>query len=168
MGSIPTEPTMPTSPRSRVKPLLVGEANPYGGDPYFALYPHPEGCSGHRLCCLILGMRRADYLREFERVNLCWRDWDAREARQRAIELSKVIRPRILLGAKVARAFGLVPFKPFTLEDGGRTLVLPHPSGLSRSWNDAGAYQRARGFAQLVVEPRVARMMGVSDTGDDE
>jgi hypothetical protein len=52
------------------KPLLVGEVNPYGGDPYYALYPAPDGCSGHRLCYLILGMRREDYLESFERINL--------------------------------------------------------------------------------------------------
>lgn len=51
---------MPASPRS--KPLLVGESNPYRSDPHFALYPAPDGCSGHRLCRLILKMGRRDYL----------------------------------------------------------------------------------------------------------
>ena len=36
------------------KVVLVGEQNPYGPDPEFALYPAPEGSSGHRLCCQIL------------------------------------------------------------------------------------------------------------------
>jgi hypothetical protein len=31
-----------------MKPLLVGESNPYGGDPAFALYPSPPGCAGLR------------------------------------------------------------------------------------------------------------------------
>jgi hypothetical protein len=145
----------------------VGEANPYGDDPYFALYPAPDGCSGYRLCCLILRMRISDYLREFERVNLCWRDWDAKEARQRALELSIIPRPKILLGAKVAKSFGFTPFRPFELVD-DKVVVLPHPSGLSRSWNDPGAYQRARGFVQLIVEPRVIRMIGMTDLESDE
>lgn len=25
------------------KVILVGESNPYGGDDYYALYPHPDG-----------------------------------------------------------------------------------------------------------------------------
>ena len=33
-----------------MKPLLVGEANPYyRGDDRYALYPYPERASGHRL-----------------------------------------------------------------------------------------------------------------------
>jgi hypothetical protein len=40
------------------KIVLVGESNPYGADPYYALYPAPDGSAGHRLCCLVLGMTR--------------------------------------------------------------------------------------------------------------
>lgn len=53
------------------KVTLIGESNPHSYTPYHALYPSPEGCSGHRLCCLILGMRPLDYLEVFNRVNLC-------------------------------------------------------------------------------------------------
>lgn len=154
---------MPVSPRNRnaVKPLLIGEANPYGGDPYFALYPSPEGCSGHRLCCLILKMRRVDYLREFEHVNLCWRDWNIREARDSARKiLSDPKYTRIVLfGAKVSQAFG-VPFKPFTVN--GIGLVLPHPSGLSRSWNDSSAFARARMMMSEFL-PGIAHLFGVTE-----
>lgn len=147
------------------KPLLVGEANPYGGDPDFALYPAPDGCSGHRLCTLILKMRRADYLREFERVNLCPYKWYMREARERAADLRTWRGPLILLGAKVAWAFGFDPFVPFTISDGGKTLVLPHPSGLCRTWNEPNAFVRARELVAKVV-PSIAHLLGVSD--DDE
>ena len=51
-----------------MKPTLVGESNPYGGNDDYALYPAPNGCSGHRLCLLILGMDPEDYLEAFERL----------------------------------------------------------------------------------------------------
>lgn len=143
------------------KPLLVGEQNPYGGDPQFALYPAPEGCSGHRLCCLVLKMRRTDYLREFERVNLCDGGWNMREARVRARKLRAWGAPVVLLGAKVARAFEFHPFRPFTVLDDGKVLVLPHPSGLCRTWNESGAFERARALVTSVA-PGVAHLIGAS------
>ena len=147
-------------------PILVGEANPYGGDPDYALYPSPEGCSGHRLCCLILGMRRADYLREFGRVNLCPHRWDAREARDHAEQLKCVNSRRILLGAKVCRAFGF-KFAPLAVETYGvcgtkRALILPHPSGLCRLWNEAGMVERTR-EAVACFAPQLRDMLGAVD-----
>lgn len=132
-------------PRIYDRVTLVGEANPYGSDPYFALYPAPDGCSGHRLCCLILGMSRADYLSTFDRVNLCPHQWDARGAAARASTLSG--RKCILLGSKVARAFEL-PFHPFTLFRKDTLLVLPHPSRLCRLWNVPGNIDLARRLAE--------------------
>lgn len=70
-----------------MKPLLVGEANPYGSDPAFALYPSPPGCSGDRLCRLVMGLDPDDYLERFERANLCPRRWSLAEARTRAADL---------------------------------------------------------------------------------
>lgn len=127
---------------------LVGEANPYGSDPYFALYPSPEGSSGHRLCCLILGMARSDYLERFDRVNLCIGQWNAREAAGKAFLL--VGRKCILLGSKVAKAFA-VPFTPFTLFRRDTLLVLPHPSGLCRLWNVPGNIDLARRMAEEFI-----------------
>lgn len=157
----------PVSEEAKAKPLLVGESNPYGRDPYFALYPAPDGCSGHRLCCLILGMRRTEYLRVFERKNLCDGKWTMREARVAAAELRTWKAPLILLGAKVARAFEFDSFEPFTVADGGKTLVLPHPSGLCRMWNEPGAFQRAR---LLVAEvcPEIAHLLCTRDAGGVE
>lgn len=136
----------------------MGECNPYGGDPHFALYPAPDGCSGHRLCCLILRMRRLDYLREFERRNLCDGGWDARKAREAARQLVGWRAPVVLLGAKVARAFGIDPFEPFTVLDDRKVLVLPHPSGLCRSWNDPGAFELARTLVALVA-PQIGHLL---------
>jgi len=54
-----------------MRPVLVGEANPWGSDPFYALYPYPERYAGWRLCHLILGLYRRTYLGYFDRVNLC-------------------------------------------------------------------------------------------------
>lgn len=129
------------------KIVLVGEANPYGGDPKFALYPAPERSAGGRLCSLILGMRTGEYLRAFDRVNLCPSTWSIGVARLSAKGLKG--RYAVLFGAKVCSAFD-VPFDPYesqypaTVQGGGGLLILPHPSGLCRLWNEAGAYDRAR------------------------
>lgn len=141
--------TAPESPR----PVLVGEANPYGGDPEFALYPSPPGCSGERLCNLILQLDPDDYVERFERCNLCPHHFGVREARERAAALlaQSPSRRFVLLGAKVARAFGLA-WAPFTRGEVRAEypvathswVQLPHPSGLSRSWNEPGAFERAR------------------------
>lgn len=134
-----------------MKPLLVGEANPYGSAPEFALYPSPPGCSGDRLCRLVMGLEPDDYLERFDRANLCPREWDIHVARSRAADLLQGARdlggPVVLLGAKVTRACDL-PFDPFTVIAGDAfrpvRVVLPHPSGLSRAWGAPGAYERAR------------------------
>jgi hypothetical protein len=130
-----------------MKPLLVGESNPYGANPEFALYPAPRGCSGDRLCRLVLRMDPDAYLDAFERVNLCAGKWSMKAARARAGELlaSRAAGVTVLLGARVCNAFGLA-FVPFSVVPGGDQVVaiLPHPSGLSRAWNEPGAYDRAR------------------------
>lgn len=128
-----------------MKPFLVGESNPYGADPYFALYPEPQGCAGWRLCHLVLQMRPAAYLREFERRNVLeGARWSAPAARAAASKLAEEIgeAKAVLLGAKVCAAFRL-DFQPFTVVR-GRVAILPHPSGLARAWNELGAFERAR------------------------
>lgn len=125
-----------------MKPILVGEANPYGGDPYFALYPSPPGCAGHRLCKLILGMDEDVYLDTFERVNLCPHKWSVKIARVKARDLMEGGQKLILLGTKVRDAFGLSWLTPFTST--WTILSLPHPSGLNRIWGQAGMIDKAR------------------------
>ena len=156
---------MPKSRRTSappVRPLLVGEQNPYGGDPEYALYPAPDGCSGQRLCCLILGMRRKAYLESFRRVNLCDGTWDRSIAANRAGELRDSGGPLILLGRKVAASFDLGGFAPFTIVECGLFLLLPHPSGLCRQWNEPGAFERARTLVAEVC-PELAHLLGVCD-----
>ena len=141
-----------------MKPLLVGEANPYGASPAMALYPLPEGASGDRLCRLIMGLERRDYLKRFDRVNLCPERWSQPLARANARAIMNgEDRVVVLLGSKVAGAFGYL-YEPFTVKkqdwvEGGtgpRTFVLlPHPSGLCRAWNNDGAYDKAREALRL-------------------
>ena len=143
------------------KVILVGESNPYGADPYYALYPCPDGCAGHRLCRLVLNMTRCTYLAAFERVNLCAGKWSIKEARARAEEIGYLNDRVVLLGSKVSAAFG-VAFEPFTIKrqsDTGQALaILPHPSGLCRLWNEPQAFERAR----LTVYQLAPELEGVS------
>lgn len=132
---------------------LVGENNPYSADPRHALYPYPPGCAGARLCA-ILGMSRRDYLAAFERRNLLAQaKWSVPAARTAANALVDELRDGdrlVLLGAKVAAAFGfrfeLVVEHRVALPGSVnyRALVLPHPSGLSRAWNEPGTVARVR------------------------
>ena len=130
--------------------VLVGEANPYGGDPRYALYCEPRNSAGGRLCFDILRMSRNEYVRTFGRVNLCPSKWSAPTARARALELALGGAPLVLFGAKVCSAFGM-SFDPFTIGSligrfpegriGERVVkftcaILPHPSGLCRRWGE--------------------------------
>lgn len=130
-----------------MKPLLVGELNPYGPATEYALYPDPPGCSGWRLCHIVLGMTETVYFAAFDRINLCSRKWSTPYARDEARQLRESGRRVIvMLGRKVAAAFGHVTQPPFTsIEVFGVTyLAIPHPSGLCRVWQEPGAIERAR------------------------
>ena len=128
------------------KPILIGELNPYGPDPEFAMYPSPRGCAGWRLCHLVLKMDPDDYLEAFDRRNLLVASkWSAPRAREAAAQLVRESNgaPLILLGAKVAAAF-ILTFQPFSTGElpfrfappgfslAQRYVMLPHPSGLCR------------------------------------
>lgn len=130
-----------------MKPLLVGESNPYGADPYYALYPEPRGATGDRLCRLVMQMSAFDYMARFDRVNLCAGKWSLPKARTRANEILNARKGGtfVLLGAKVCAAFE-VKFNPFYawMSALGTFVVLPHPSGLSRAWHDPASFERAR------------------------
>lgn len=134
-----------------MKPLLVGEDNPYGSDSEFALYPSPVGCAGWRLCTMILGLAEGDYLERFDRVNLCPSRWDKAYAEARAEEIMASDRLVIVLfGAKVREAFGVDRSAVFSTIArsqpviGRRFVVLPHPSGRCTIWNDPAAVRKAR------------------------
>lgn len=141
------------------RPLLVGELNPHRSDPRLALYPYPPGCAGARLQEKVLGVSMREYLRRYDRVNLCCGRYTTAEARAVAAALRERMErwadsePRgrsravaVLLGAKVSAAFGLdfVPFRVMAMSGRWRAVQLPHPSGRNRMWNDPAAIERAR------------------------
>lgn len=139
-------------PRSKV--LLVGEDNPYGSDPRYALYPYPAHSAGGRLCHKLFKMHPHVYIRVFSRVNLCSQKWGIQEARETAQGILRVpagSKPVVLFGSKVAQAFGIgagvrwlgdEEAPPMTIE-GHQIFLVPHPSGRNRIWNDPKAQERA-------------------------
>ena len=148
-----------------LKPILVGEHNPYGADPRASLYPLPPSSAGGRLCRLILGMTTHEYLRAFERVDLLRRlPWSARDAFESARRLREVHmhdvgddgrgRTYVLLGRRVANAFW--PKAPMPGYDGERLVAIPHPSGLCRYWLEAGAIDRVRAVLREAGVPCAA------------
>lgn len=167
---------------------LVGENNPYQDDPEeaqrYAMYPapgpspdSPAGCAGWRLCHLVLGMEERAYLRAFERRNLLARPrWSVPAARAAAAKLAEGIAAEdvvVLLGAKVWTAWSPLmhpsgrpatwePFRSYSGLGRPHVLALPHPSGLSRAWNDPLAFGRARA-ALLNLAPHLRPLLGVRE-----
>lgn len=176
------------------KVWLIGEHNPYGVDPEFALYPAPRNSAGDRLRRRILGMTLGDYFRSFRRVNLVqdeekepkWSKVAARRAAEALVtraafpvgEIRRTSEPPllVLLGKRVTEAFGL-KYDPFFGADtcygqlGGSlftlpTLILPHPSGRSLDWNDPTAIPKAR-EALARLAPHLASLLGKVDATRD-
>jgi hypothetical protein len=135
--------------------VLVGELNPRGRDPRYALFDLPVNAAGWRLRTKVLQVHRRTYF-TFKRHNLCVGKWSRRDAEREAARLyleeydsRKGVFLFVLLGRKVADAFGCGGLNPFTHDD--RFLLLPHPSGRCREWNDPAAGERARSLLREVV-----------------
>lgn len=129
------------------KPLFVGELNPYGSSPQYALLPYPKNSTGWRLCYKILGIEWGEYVDNFGRVNLCSGKWDKVTAAIVASTIKWGDEPYliVLLGSKVCNAF-VFDYAPFStmIANGHMFVILPHPSGLCRAWNEKGAYAKAK------------------------
>lgn len=132
--------------------VFVGENNPYGADPRYALYDAPVGCAGARLR-QHLGIEHRSYLR-LGRVNLCDGPWSVPVARNFAWTLigarrqASSAKPEetpwfVLLGRKVALAFDYRQGF-FSADPERRMLLLPHPSGRNPMWNEAEAVGQAQ------------------------
>ncbi len=148
-----------------MKPLLVGESNPYSIDQRHALLPWPAGAAGDRLR-MILGLTDRQYLRAFDRANLVLgQRWSmpaaAREGAAYLMRQRPTRAPMILLGRRVAAAFGVADYPQFTIC--GRFYLLPHPSGRCRDWSRRGAIAKARAFLSPLL-----RAEPVAVDGDDE
>lgn len=123
-----------------MKTLLVGEVRPegYRGD----LDPRDVGSAGERMCT-ILGLTIEEYLDRFDRVNLCRKVWDKDAAWVEAARVEAERRAKIvLLGRKVQAAFDMDDAPLFSTW--GRYVLLPHPSGKCRVWNDEKNFIIAR------------------------
>lgn len=150
----------------RPRPLLVGEVNPHGVDPRMALFPLPKSGAGGRLC-RILGLTVTEYIREFDRVNLCLGEWDEEYAEVHAKvlheELTDTNRVAVLLGNKVMTAFlgrnGQEPFSSYRM-NGYTVVVLPHPSGRCRVWNERSSKEKARKAVMKAVRDSDKRRTG--------
>ncbi len=136
--------------------LLVGEVNPLGARPRFALYHLPRGRAGDRLRA-ILGLSDVDYDSLLDKVNLCTGAWSLPAARQRAAEIRAEVawagwKLLVLLGARVRQAFGgPAPFEHGRDPLGCTWLGLPHPSGRCLLWNDRANVARARAILMELV-----------------
>jgi hypothetical protein len=148
------------------KVWLIGESNPYQADPAraqrYALYFEPPESAGGLLCRCVLGMNERDYLRAFERRNLCNGNWSIVRAREAvaALNLEMGAEDRVLLfGGKVWSAFFReVKYQPFTVS--GRYLSLPHPSGRNAAvWGNYLSYSRVRAAVANHV-PHLAPLLG--------
>lgn len=144
------------------KPLIVGELNPYGSDPRYALFPFPLHATGGRLR-KILGLSLSAYMNGFDKMNLCTGRWSQPEARRKAAEVMLQSRtPIVLLGRKVAGAFFPAgPPEPFTVAHETRFSVapvylIPHPSGMCREWNDPQAIPKVRALLAPLLEAKKA------------
>lgn len=133
------------------KPMIVGELNPYGGNPRYAMYPLPKWSAGGRLCRVIMGLQPREYIKRFDRVNLCVGKWNRLDAYSKAEQIlnSREDGVIVLLGQRVTRAFGanyraslfsVIPYG-VTMH---RLVILPHPSGKNRAWNDPLAVRQAQ------------------------
>jgi uracil DNA glycosylase superfamily protein len=145
------------NPKRAYCALLLGEANPHGSNPRYALYPEPVGCSGWRLCHLVMGLRSQTYLDWFIRANVFPSPperWSRRAARLAAREVLaqqfgnyRNDRIVVVLGRKVAAACGVdVGTRDYQESDGYKFLFLPHPSSLNREWMIPHEPSRCREF----------------------
>jgi len=124
--------------------IIVGMNNPLSENPRAALMPYPKNSAGWRLWKMfhdVTGLSRAEYMRGFERVNLCdSRDWDPKAARSKA----EALWPRwggrtvVICGRAVQQVLWLQPRATlaYSVREGVRWCYILHPSGLSREYND--------------------------------
>ena len=150
-----------TGPSAPVGVVFVGEDNPHEDPerprPFFDLYDRPRGSAGARLREVVLGCSWEVYFGpDVWRANLCRGRWSAPAARAAARRLAGMHPGKtfVLLGAKVAEAFGIYRRRgdhPFDVvrgpaRGGGTRVValLPHPSGRCRVWSEPGAVSEAR------------------------
>lgn len=138
---------------------IIGEAPGPNTHRKLALFPTPVRSAGGRLFAYSK-LTAAEYLGRFARRNLYSAivPWSRFEAESRAYEVltwlrrsMPTVRRVVLLGGRVGAAFGLG--EPWSSRSEGGTsdglmlIVIPHPSGRNRVYNDPAA--RARAGAEI-------------------
>jgi hypothetical protein len=143
-----------------MKPLLIGEAPSKNEN-----IPRPlEGRIGHRLA-KFAGITFEEYLELFDRVNLLTLRQDtAEKGFEFDMELATISagllrqtqperRYMVLLGKRVAEAFRLPLFYFEEMKEPDHTfIVMPHPSGVNRWFNDSRNLTEAQSFMRRMVE----------------
>lgn len=150
-----------------MNPLVIGMNNPYGADPYYALYPLPRESAGGRLYAMVreaTHLTPSQYVSLFDRMNLVEGPWSYSRAQLAipGIIQSLAGRQVVLLGKDVQRAFG-IQSDPLTVH---RRLVrllprseatfylLPHTSGRNPWYNDPDHRQAAVQLLAQIHEER--------------
>jgi uracil-DNA glycosylase len=135
----------------RLTILFVGENATSPVEPAEVLV----GPSGRRLATM-LNITLAQFARRYARRNLSsGTHWDEQESRSGAWQATRGCTRVVLLGSRVRRAFGFeaVSALDVATKDGKRFLMLPHPSGRNRWYNDARNTARAAAVLREFVEP---------------
>lgn len=128
------------------KIVIVGQ-QPNANDPEDPLAPDNPMWAGYRLMSLA-GLTPGEYRDRFQRINL---NYEAESKfrvstpqRHRAMDIFTTVREDdilVILGTAVEKAFkGLLPpLQPCIIQKAHRNVdvvLIPHPSGLNRWWND--------------------------------
>lgn len=139
-----------------MKPVVLGLNNPHSADPKDALGVNPVGSAGHRLWLMVKesanksgrDFTEEDYLEGFDRRNLMNAHFYNHDiAVKRRSKVLHELRRKIVVmcGTGVLRALGL-KHTGFHLEAqagvGFIYYVIPHPSGLTREYNNQETRQR--------------------------
>lgn len=166
--------------------VLLGHAHarPTPGATMSALYPHPVGCTGHRLC-RAMGLTRREYLSTFDRRNLLdyWPGRNAqgtgdafpRAAAREALEtmLPHMAGRTVLVVGKGAADIMDLPKRMPSMEFRrlgvlGTVLVvswMPHMSGRVRYWNSPAHVRERDAFLACVVGEARGIMVGTKEEG---
>ena len=133
-----------------MKILLVGQApgRRIGGDAPLA------GRAGRRLAA-VMGLTYEEYLRVCDRINLLdsWGGkrgkgdaFNLKDARRRAAQMNLFGYDVVLfIGVAVARVFGEDgPILIWHNTGAQRRIIIPHPSGINRWWNDKANLEQAQ------------------------
>lgn len=169
------------------RPLLIGQAPGPRTDPELPLFPVPKTSAGGRLQELT-GLRRVEYMKRFERVNLLpyfpgkhKRDdkFPMSPAKLTAAVLKPLLAGRvvIMVGRNVSNAFGFEadwhewvdwPVVKVAVGDtphSARVAVIPHPSGRNHWYNREQHREQARSFWAEFLGQETKKLLSSGDDG---